>query len=344
VAELTKNLAVSTVATAPSPATTGTSLEVAAGEGVRFPDAPFNVTVAPASGLPTPANSEIVRVTDVSTDTLTIDREEEGSSARTIAVGDRVWAGVTAKTLQDLEDYADAAVAADITTEIHGYPIEEPTVAQDQYGFVYDDGTGAMVWTEFATAADVATAVSDHSADTSVHGIADTSALVVDGDAASGDLYGTFPGPSVKALHLPYAIVSVTTQTIESGGFGEAVSFDTNVAESDPANGDYLTVNLTDDRIEVNQACVCLVTYFGSWGINAAGDRKVSVVRSNSSGTPQRAFPTALTPAIANTTIDQWLTVIDLCASGDRWAATCYQTSGADRTLTSRLTVAVLTL
>lgn len=98
-----KNLAVSLVATAPSPATSGTSLVVTAGQGSRFPAAPFNATIWPAGALPDPSNSEIVRVTNVSTDTLTITRAQESTSARTVVVGDQIAATVTAKSLTDIE-------------------------------------------------------------------------------------------------------------------------------------------------------------------------------------------------------------------------------------------------
>lgn len=97
------NFAVSTVATAPSPGTSGTGLVVAAGDGALFPVAPFNATVWPVAVQPTVANAEIVRVTGVSTDTLTIVRGQEGSSARSIGVGDQIAATVTAKTLTDAE-------------------------------------------------------------------------------------------------------------------------------------------------------------------------------------------------------------------------------------------------
>jgi hypothetical protein len=60
-----KNLATTTVATAPTPATTGTQLAVAAGEAARFPTPPFNATIWPADTIPTPANAEIVRVQPV---------------------------------------------------------------------------------------------------------------------------------------------------------------------------------------------------------------------------------------------------------------------------------------
>lgn len=98
-----KNLAYSLVATAPSPAASGTSLVVTAAQGTRFPAVPFNATIWPANTIPTPANSEIVRVTAIATDTLTITRTQEGTSARTVIVGDQIAATITAKTLTDVE-------------------------------------------------------------------------------------------------------------------------------------------------------------------------------------------------------------------------------------------------
>jgi hypothetical protein len=92
-----KNFAVSTVATAPSPANSGTTLTVASGHGTRFPSSvPFKLVVSPANAAPDPTNSEVVTVTAVSTDTLTITRASESSTARSIVVGDRVSAGITA--------------------------------------------------------------------------------------------------------------------------------------------------------------------------------------------------------------------------------------------------------
>jgi hypothetical protein len=101
--DLHKNFAYSTVATAPSPATTGTSLVVAAGAGSKFPTPPFNATIWPVSTQPTTTNAEIVRVTAISTDTLTITRAQETSTARSVTVGDQIAATVTAKTLTDID-------------------------------------------------------------------------------------------------------------------------------------------------------------------------------------------------------------------------------------------------
>jgi microcystin-dependent protein len=98
------NFAYSTVATAPVPAASGTSLIVAAGEGTKFPATPFNAVIWPTGVQPTTANAEVVRVTNIATDTFTITRAQESSAARTIVVGDQIALNVTAKTLTDIQN------------------------------------------------------------------------------------------------------------------------------------------------------------------------------------------------------------------------------------------------
>lgn len=108
-----KNFAFTYIVTPPSPASSGTSLGVESGAGALFPAAPFNATVWPADELPLASNAEIVRVTDVTGDTLTITRAQESSSARAILVGDQIAATITAKALQDIE--TDVAGKAGVT-------------------------------------------------------------------------------------------------------------------------------------------------------------------------------------------------------------------------------------
>jgi len=107
-----KNFAYSTVATAPSPATSGTSLVVQSGDGAKFPATPFNAIVYPAGAQPLTTNSEIVRVTNISTDTFTITRGatsggglngEPNNQNRSIIIGDQIDAGVTARSVTDIE-------------------------------------------------------------------------------------------------------------------------------------------------------------------------------------------------------------------------------------------------
>lgn len=84
------NLGTSTVLTAPSPATSGTSLVVQAGEGARFPATNFYAVVHPDGELPTFDNAEIVLVTNVSTDTFTITRAQLSTSAKSISATWRI--------------------------------------------------------------------------------------------------------------------------------------------------------------------------------------------------------------------------------------------------------------
>jgi hypothetical protein len=114
-----KNFAVSAVATAPSPASSGTSLVVTGGTGTLFPSVPFNAVVWPASLQPTSSNAEVVRVTAISTDTFTITRAQESSSARSIIVGDQISNNVTIKTITDLESSIRTLLYVNQTT--HGF-------------------------------------------------------------------------------------------------------------------------------------------------------------------------------------------------------------------------------
>lgn len=107
-----KNFAISIVTTAPNTATAGTSLVVNAGSGTLFPAAPFNATIWPTGTTPTSGNAEIVRVTSKSTDTFTITRAQENSTARTVIVGDNIAATVTAKMITDIESAATSAASS----------------------------------------------------------------------------------------------------------------------------------------------------------------------------------------------------------------------------------------
>lgn len=73
------------------------------GQGTRFPTVPFNATIWAIGEIPVPSNAEIVRVTNIVGDVLTITRAQEGSSARSVIIGDQIAATITAKTLTDIE-------------------------------------------------------------------------------------------------------------------------------------------------------------------------------------------------------------------------------------------------
>jgi len=104
-ADATSNIAVSQIASGSViGSNSGTSLVVSAGDGAKFPVAPFNIVVWPSGVQPTTANCEFMRVTAKSTDTFTVTRNAEtgGSLLSIISAGYQVQHGVTKKTLDDL--------------------------------------------------------------------------------------------------------------------------------------------------------------------------------------------------------------------------------------------------
>lgn len=98
-----KDFATSTVLTAPSPATSGTSLVVQSAHGARFDSVnlPFYCTAHPEGQLPTLDNAELVKVTAVSTDTFTIERAQGDTTAKTIEAGWRISNVILAQDLRN---------------------------------------------------------------------------------------------------------------------------------------------------------------------------------------------------------------------------------------------------
>jgi hypothetical protein len=86
-------------------------MDVASGDGAFFPDVPFNLTVWAADEQPLRTNAEIVRVTAVASDTLTIVREQEDTDARTIVTGDQVALTITQRTIEDMVALIDYLTA-----------------------------------------------------------------------------------------------------------------------------------------------------------------------------------------------------------------------------------------
>jgi hypothetical protein len=98
------NFAYGTVLTAPSPATSGTTMTLSSGAGALMPATPFNLTIWPTGANPLASTAEIVRVTTLVGDAITVMvRAQEGTSARTIIVGDQVAQTWTKKFVDDIE-------------------------------------------------------------------------------------------------------------------------------------------------------------------------------------------------------------------------------------------------
>jgi hypothetical protein len=96
------NLAYGIVSGPPAPVDSGSTLTLEAGNGARFPAAPFQVTIWPIRQIPDPTNAEIASCTAVAGDTLTLLRAQQGTAPRRIVVGDQVALTVTKKLIDDL--------------------------------------------------------------------------------------------------------------------------------------------------------------------------------------------------------------------------------------------------
>lgn len=72
-----------------------TSITLQSGQGANMPTTlPYKLTIVPFGQMPTKANSEIVLVTAISTDTLTVTRGVAGTTARAFSVGDVISNGI----------------------------------------------------------------------------------------------------------------------------------------------------------------------------------------------------------------------------------------------------------
>lgn len=107
-----KNFAKATVSTGYD--ASATSIVLVSGHGAKLPTAPFNAVWWNSSDYADPAddpNVEIVRVTNISTDTLTVTRAQESTTATAKNVAGKTYkiiAGATAKLISDIA----AAIAA----------------------------------------------------------------------------------------------------------------------------------------------------------------------------------------------------------------------------------------
>lgn len=92
---------------------TVTSLVLESGHGSRFPTVPFNAVIWNSTDYPDPSDDpdvEVIRVTAISTDTLTITRAQEGTADGEHSIDGKVYfliAPLTAKTINDIRPVLD---------------------------------------------------------------------------------------------------------------------------------------------------------------------------------------------------------------------------------------------
>lgn len=94
-------------------ASSDTSAQLQPGDGSNMPPIPFKLTITPYGLLPTKANSEIVLVTAISTDIVTITRAQDGTTAQSFPAGSIIGNGIY---IEDVQTALDAkANASDLT-------------------------------------------------------------------------------------------------------------------------------------------------------------------------------------------------------------------------------------
>ena len=147
-----------------------TSVILSTGHGAKLPnpsvDGEFNLIWYDSTNFPNPADDssvEIVRCTARSTDTLTVTRSAESTSATTKNTTDatyKMFSGVTAKTITDislikLDDFGepDDNTDLDVSTSRHGLTPKGTNIGN----YLKDDGT----WSSPAGSGDMIKAVYD---------------------------------------------------------------------------------------------------------------------------------------------------------------------------------------
>jgi hypothetical protein len=107
-----------------------TEIDVVAGHGARLPAAPFNAVWWNITDYPDPSDDpdkEIIRVTVVATDTLTITRAQEGTSANDKNTAGKTFAliaGMTARTITEMVGNIFTAINPYIAVDIPNDGIE----------------------------------------------------------------------------------------------------------------------------------------------------------------------------------------------------------------------------
>lgn len=147
--DLAKNFAKATLSTGYD--ASATSIVLSSGHGARFPAVPFNATWYNSTDYPDPAddpNVEIVRVTAISTDTLTITRGVEGTSASTKNTANKTYkllAGLTAKVIN--EDVGPNVLSGSMFYEFDDFLAGSPAAGQSKlYWQGIASGSGTKVW------------------------------------------------------------------------------------------------------------------------------------------------------------------------------------------------------
>jgi hypothetical protein len=201
------------------------------GHGAKFPDpaatGDFNAVWYNSTDYADPSddpNVEIVRVTDRTSDTLTITRAQESTTAKTHNTGGKTYKlilGPTAKTITDI-DSLKSNLASPTFTGTVGIPLAQfntsPTVGDFSEGKLYYDSTYKTLSCNIDT--DVNLQIGQ---ETMFRAVNDSAANILNGEAvyltgASG-VYPTIAKAKADADATSY-VVGIATQNIDIGNQG----------------------------------------------------------------------------------------------------------------------------
>jgi len=130
-----KDYATSTILTPPSPATSGTTIVLQTGHGVRFPATPFMVTVHPPSEFPTLDNAEKLEVTARTDDTLTVLRAQGSTTAKSIEAGWRISNNLFLADIPVVDsttvDAAGATMNTDTNVKTNSWVVDEDNMSSN---------------------------------------------------------------------------------------------------------------------------------------------------------------------------------------------------------------------
>jgi hypothetical protein len=152
-----KDLAYTTVSTAPSPNTSGTTLTVASGTGADLPNVPFMAVAVRVGQVVSKATAEMVRVTALSGDTITaMTRAQGGTTAKSIGHNWAFFAAITEKNFDDLWAAVAARMAADSDNAATGTTkiTTTPSSGNTRTGVAWFDAAGAQFLQTVTLAAD----------------------------------------------------------------------------------------------------------------------------------------------------------------------------------------------
>lgn len=133
-ADYRKNLSNAIVGTMTA-STSATSIPLQSGYGSTMPAVPFFMTYTPPGQLSTRGNSEIVLVTAVSTDTLTVVRGQKGTTAKDIGTG---WIGSAAIYAETSTAIGDIIMTLNTVPQTGRVFMAGQTLNKSDYPLLYD--------------------------------------------------------------------------------------------------------------------------------------------------------------------------------------------------------------